>query len=149
MKRVVKIRLNRRDYRKLLVCAKSSGFNDIQGFIADTARRLPFKICNHSLYIAYWNMLSRCLNPRNPDFKDYGGRGILIHDRWMGHLGFEHFVEDVPPRPDQKTTGGKAALTLNRKDNDGHYSPDNVTWSTWSEQAKNRRLPRRKRKLQK
>lgn len=73
-------------------------------------------------------MKGRCLNPKDPYWKNYGGRGIQICERWMT---FENFLSDMGERPQGRT--------LDRKDNDGNYEPGNCIWSTPKEQAQNRR----------
>jgi hypothetical protein len=75
-------------------------------------------------------MRQRCLNVKNPNYKNYGGRGITIDPRWGM---FENFLEDMGVRPDGKT--------LDRKDNDGPYAKWNCKWSTPTEQNNNRRKP--------
>jgi hypothetical protein len=73
-------------------------------------------------------MRRRCENPGNKQYKDYGGRGIMVCERWHR---FENFLADVGERP--------AGLSLDRIDNDGNYEPGNVRWSTRSEQSLNKR----------
>lgn len=75
-------------------------------------------------------MKSRCYNPRFPKYKDYGARGIVVCERWKNN--FQNFLDDVgmPPTPKH---------TLERKDNEGHYEPDNVVWALPERQNRNRR----------
>lgn len=74
------------------------------------------------------SMLGRCLNKNDPSFKDYGGRGITICERW---LVFENFLEDMGERPE--------GHSLDRLDTNGAYTPENCTWSTAKQQCRNRR----------
>lgn len=80
-------------------------------------------------YRAWRAMISRCTNPNVPAFKNYGGRGISVCERWMK---FEHFYADVGAKP-------SANLDLDRINNDGNYEPGNVRWTTRSINIKNTR----------
>ncbi len=73
-------------------------------------------------------MKQRCLNPKSTSFKNYGGRGITVCDRW---LKFENFLSDMGERP--------AGKTLDRKEVDKNYEPSNCKWSTEAEQDVHRR----------
>lgn len=93
---------------------------------------MPFKN-PHPLYSVWQGMLRRCDNPRFPQFKDYGGRGIRVCDRWLRDFGA--FVSDMGDRP--------AGYFIDRIDNDGNYEPSNCRWVTRAQSQSNRRITQR------
>lgn len=88
-----------------------------------------------SLLSIWRSMHNRCCNSNQKAYKHYGGRGIGVCERWSGPQGYENFVFDMGERPD----GG----TLERRNNEGWYSPDNCCWASRAEQNRNKRTSRR------
>lgn len=80
-------------------------------------------------YRIWQTMLDRCNNEFSGSFKNYGGRGIKVCNRW---LSFESFISDVGKCPGN-------GYSLDRIDNNGDYEPTNVRWATQSEQSRNTR----------
>ena len=81
-----------------------------------------------STYQSWQGMKKRCLNPNQPGFKYWGGRGIKVCKRW---LDFANFFEDMGEKP--------KGLTLDRVNNNKNYCKENCHWATNEEQANNKR----------
>ena len=83
------------------------------------------------LYNVWTHMKVRCFNPKDKYYKDYGGRGITVCDEWKDD--FLAFCDW------SMVNGYKEGLTIERKNNNGNYSPDNCAWITSKEQQRNKR----------
>lgn len=81
------------------------------------------------------SMLDRCIYPSHKAYGNYGGRGIIVCDRWLkgenGKSGFNCFLDDMGLKPE--------GYTLEREDTNGNYEPSNCIWATRTVNNKNRR----------
>lgn len=76
-----------------------------------------------------WNLMKRrCFNKNTKEYKNYGGKGIGVCDRWAN--SFSNFLEDMGKRPN--------GCSLDRINCSGDYSPENCRWATDRQQQRNR-----------
>lgn len=78
-------------------------------------------------YNSWSTMIQRCTNPKATDYHRYGGRGILVCDRWVK---FVNFLEDMGIRPSN--------ATLDRVDSNENYCKENCRWSEILTQQRNK-----------
>lgn len=89
-----------------------------------------FKVRKHPSYFVWADMLRRCYNKDDPAYQYYGGRGIIVCERWHH---FRFFAQDMGTKPNK-------SLTIERENVHGNYEPGNCVWDTWSQQTYNRRV---------
>lgn len=80
-------------------------------------------------HIAWRSMKQRCYSIKCKDYPSYGGRGIVVCDRWKN--SYQLFLFDLGERPNN--------TTLERVNVDGNYEPKNCIWASAKDQAGNRR----------
>ena len=83
------------------------------------------------IFRIYYDIRQRCYNENNKRFSDYGGRGITMCDEWKN--SFQSFYDW------SMANGYSEKLSIDRKDVDGNYEPNNCRWITMAEQSNNKR----------
>jgi len=132
-------------HRLLIECQVCKQPHTVIKSIAKQGNGLLHKACSNSnrhvgketvsgtrLYSIYNNMKQRCLNVNKPNYCDYGGRGITICKEWLS--SFTTFKEWA------LANGYEKHLSIDRRDNNNGYSPDNCRWVKGDIQAQNQRL---------
>ena len=89
----------------------------------------------------FQGMKTRCYNPKDKHYKNYGGRGIRVCDEWnnrervpekdnatKGYLAFKKWALE---------NGYADNLTIDRINVNGNYEPSNCRWITHKEQCNN------------
>lgn len=101
--------------------------------VAQIALKTRNGFTNHPLFVTWRNMMDRCYKTSDRSYKNYGGRGITVCERWHQ---VENFIADMGAKPFPKAT-------LERKNNDGNYCPENCIWASRTTQTRNKRNTRR------
>ena len=114
-----------------LTRGKTKSCGCLQSEIASKLSKYHYKhgMSGSSIHNTWLSMKQRCLDKKCPAYKNYGGRGIKVCNRWLH--SFENFYADMGDRPE--------GLTLERIDNGKGYYKDNCKWADWITQQNNRR----------
>ena len=109
-----------------------SGRNKSCGcLMAERLSSAKLKLLHRGAYTSWRGMNERCHCKNHNRYHRYGGRGIVVCERWRH--SFENFLADMGDRP--------AGTSLDRKNNDGPYSPENCRWATHAMQSANQPKP--------
>jgi len=108
-----------------------SGNTKSCGCLKDEAvvkRNTTHNLAHAPTYQVFLDMKRRCYNKRHVQYKNYGGRGIRMCDRWLE--SFENFHYDM-------ITSYKKGLQIDRRDNDKGYYKENCRWVTYTQNNHN------------
>ena len=81
-------------------------------------------------YTSWRKMKARCYNKKEKSYKNYGGRGIKVCNRWL--YSFQNFYEDMGDKPFPRAE-------IDREKNNSNYEPDNCRWISHTENNHNKR----------
>lgn len=95
--------------------------------------KLKHSMSHSRIYRIWLGIKTRCFNPKDKGYKNYGGRGITMHIAWIDD--FQAFYDCVS----KLEHFGEEGYTLDRIDNNGNYEPNNLRWATSKEQCRNTR----------
>ena len=112
-----------------IMTSKISWEEHIQRMIARNKANATHGMTNTPEYAAWRDIKRRCYSPDFKQYHDYGGRGIIMCPTWVN--SFQNFYRDMGARP--------IGCSIDRKDNEGNYTPNNCQWATKQQQAHNRR----------
>tara|TARA_R110000851_G_scaffold90994_1_gene198751 strand:- start:1 stop:513 length:513 start_codon:yes stop_codon:yes gene_type:complete len=91
------------------------------------------------LYAVWRGMKKRCYCLSRKDYKDYGGRGILVQESWRNDFeAFEMYVTSLDSY--ESIESPENTLSLDRINNNGNYEVGNIRWTSKSFQVRNRRV---------
>jgi hypothetical protein len=108
---------------------QSCGCLHRDGLVARNAIAAENKVYDTATYQSWESMKERCYSRSHKSYKDYGGRGITVCDRWVE--SFHNFLEDMGERPE--------GMTLDRERNNEGYCKENCRWATQKQQGNNQR----------
>ncbi|MDU7339315.1 MAG: hypothetical protein E7L17_14525 [Clostridium sp.] len=114
-----------------LISGKTKSCGCLRAEVSNKNAKATHGMSGSRLWVIWCGMKSRCSNPKNIAFKNYGAIGIKVCDLWrVNFLEFYNW---------SMQNGYKEHLTIDRINTSGNYEPDNCRWATYEQQENNRR----------
>lgn len=110
-------------------CAECSGRRGGKLAHGNSIARKQADPIGYKCYYTWQAMKRRCYNPSERRYKNYGGRGISVCERWLH--SYENFRDDMGLPPSM-------AHQIDRINNDGNYDPSNCRWVSATDNANNK-----------
>jgi hypothetical protein len=85
---------------------------------------LAFKVSDHPLHGVWEGIKQRCYNPNHVSYCNYGRKGVILCEDWLNFKNFYDWSVE---------NGWGIGLSINRKDSNNNYSPENCEWISLSE----------------
>lgn len=120
------------NYYNVISASLISGNTKSCGCLQEESRiKHNLYVDNKKMYHVWSTMKQRCNNPNDKNYHNYGGRGIKVCNEWL--KDFSNFYNWAI------SNGYQEGLSIERKDVNGDYCPENCCWITMKEQQSNKR----------
>lgn len=119
-----------------LISNETKSCGCLKNFKADLNPNFKHGLNKHPLYKCWLRIKARCYNEKCLDYSDYGGRGIVLEDKW---LDFVNFYNDLFFLYEESLPKINGRVTIDRIDNNKNYETGNIRFVNDFFQSRNKR----------